>query len=490
MHNIDTVDIIIYGLHEEKMTIDMSDIECSNRKTQLLNQSLKNVYLYMTENLKLSDAHIYVYISQEFCLLKTFDLQYITELYNSLPIIVAYTDINLSYNAAGKKMIFRNLGIDLELKAKQTPSTSIIDRKEVFYSEDSIKSFKIPYEQKLEKYKLTQDICIKPLEPTLKQYIYSEHVLSLPFSIVKNKVAESKKLLPPIYMSSEQIQNNYNYSLTIPYSKDFKAFVTNNKGELVLKDKEIIESTRGIFKEVIAKATIMLFKGQGILKMSLPVRIFDKKSQLEKFCDMFNSLDYMRQAANVTDKIEKFKLVICMFLSNFYYGIGSKKPFTPYLGETLEGYYKDGSRLFIEHVCHEPPKDCILLINEQFGFRIYGNYEVKPKLKTNEVEIIFKGILTVEIHGDKIYVQLAHLANSGLIYGDRKLRLKDSFYFYYPSAGLKAFAKVGPTADNKRLDTLHGGIYYQHKDITFNSKELGKFLFKNIGSRSISDNPK
>lgn len=33
-----------------------------------------------------------------------------------------------------------------------------------------------------------------------------------------------------------------------------------------------------------------------------------------------------------------------------------------------------------------------------------------------------------------IYAELAHILNKGLMYGKRKLRLKEDFKFYYPSA--------------------------------------------------------
>lgn len=38
------------------------------------------------------------------------------------------------------------------------------------------------------------------------------------------------------------------------------------------------------------------------------------------------------------------------------------------------------------------------------------------------------------MEGEEIYVELAHILNKGLMMGDRKLRLKESFIFYYPKA--------------------------------------------------------
>ena len=59
------------------------------------------------------------------------------------------------------------------------------------------------------------------------------------------------------------------------------------------------------------------------------------KSNLEQLTDFFSNLEYLHKLKLQTEPIEKFKYLIIFFLSNFYYGIGMKKPLTPYLGETL-----------------------------------------------------------------------------------------------------------------------------------------------------------
>ena len=70
-------------------------------------------------------------------------------------------------------------------------------------------------------------------------------------------------------------------------------------------------------------------------KFSLPATIFEAKSNLEQICDFFGNLEYIHKMTKVDDPVEKFKFLILFFVSNFYYGLGIKKPLNPYLGETL-----------------------------------------------------------------------------------------------------------------------------------------------------------
>lgn len=52
---------------------------------------------------------------------------------------------------------------------------------------------------------------------------------------------------------------------------------------------------------------------------------------------------YINRAAMIADKVERFKLVICATLGNFYINCSFFKPLNPILGETAEGCYLDGT---------------------------------------------------------------------------------------------------------------------------------------------------
>lgn len=297
------------------------------------------------------------------------------------------------------------------------------------------------------------------------------------FSFAKGLITHKDKLVYPIYLTPSQIEIYYNYKDTKHYSENIVSFEINKKNELVMTDDKVINSTKGIVKELMGTALKMMFKGENPLNISLPSKSLEKCSQLEKNCELFNSLYLLRKAVQVKEPIEKLKYVMTMFACNFYCAIGPKKPFNPYLGETLQGYFKDGSKVYFEHLNHKPMIDAFLVVNEEVGFRIYGKIEIKPKFSGNEIEARFKGLITVELGNTKIYVELCEMKNMGLMIGKIRVKLKGNFYFYYPDANLKGTVTVGPCKDKKQVDRLSGGITTEKTEFDVKTKSLEKGLF-------------
>jgi len=52
-----------------------------------------------------------------------------------------------------------------------------------------------------------------------------------------------------------------------------------------------------------------------------------------------------------------------------------KKPLNPYLGETLQGCFPEGTEVFIERINHNPPIDAFYCINENSNFKFFGKFE-------------------------------------------------------------------------------------------------------------------
>lgn len=482
------IKLVIYGYSEDYMSIELSKYTEPVERTKIANEILANILSYMKSNLGLNENHIYIYVEKEFKLLKNYSFRHLGQVDDKIPIIIVFTDINLKEHTAAQRKIFRDLGINEQIDSELMLYSQITEHPQKLLSTRSLTKNKLVGIENKSEFHLTEGVAIKPLESGPNQYVYSTRVLTAPFSNARYFIRLKDKLLPPIYLDADYIKENYNYAPHLQYPREFKAFEINEKGELILTDKKIIESARGVMKEIIGKASIMLLKGQGLVRLSLPVRMFDSRSQVEKFGDFFNSLDYIHRAFDAPNQLERLKFIISMFASNFYYGIGAKKPFNPFLGETFEGYYPEGTKVYVEHINHDPPIDAILLVNDEKKFRIYGKFETRPKLKTNEITIAFKGVLTVEMKGEKIFAEMAHLVNSGLIYGERKLKLKDAFYFYYPDAGLKAYIKIGPGPKDKKHDNLTGGIYNQKDLINFDFKSLGEYIFESLDAKKLPTN--
>lgn len=100
----------------------------------------------------------------------------------------------------------------------------------------------------------------------------------------------------------------------------FKGLEITKKGELKLVDKEILERQKGIASEVLRRLAGSIAAGRGVVGVSLPVRIFEPRSMLERVCDWFTFIPkYGIDATKVTsDPIERMKKVISMAIGGLY----------------------------------------------------------------------------------------------------------------------------------------------------------------------------
>lgn len=71
---------------------------------------------------------------------------------------------------------------------------------------------------------------------------------------------------------------------------------------------------------------------------------------------------YINLAVNSTDKVERLKMLIVATFGNFPIANGFLKPLNPILGETFQGSYPDGSKLYAEQTSHHPPVSSFLVI--------------------------------------------------------------------------------------------------------------------------------
>lgn len=97
-----------------------------------------------------------------------------------------------------------------------------------------------------------------------------------------------------------------------------------------------LEKQKGVMKDVLSKAAANVFSGQSIVGISMPVRIFEPRSLLERICDWYGFAPlFLKQAGLIEDKLERFKLTIAFGLSCLYCCLKQQKPFNPLLGETF-----------------------------------------------------------------------------------------------------------------------------------------------------------
>jgi hypothetical protein len=151
-----------------------------------------------------------------------------------------------------------------------------------------------------------------------------------------------------------------------------------------LTDQEIINGQKGIMKEIMSQAMKSWSFRSGFSGFSLPVKIFGANSQISNIPNIFGNVQYLYDAFNAfkpdetepsivkAQKIERMKYIISFIFSGFYHTAVKAKLFNPYLGETFQGYFDDGTEVFVEHINHSPPMDAFYIHNERLDIKIYG----------------------------------------------------------------------------------------------------------------------
>ena len=128
----------------------------------------------------------------------------------------------------------------------------------------------------------------------------------------------------PIRLTKDQLTYKYNPD----YLKDF--LIKDFDGVYCL-NQEIVDRQKGVIKDLIILLTKMILSGNHIT-ISLPIRIFEPRSMVERYSDWFSfAPDLLEKAAKCEDNLETFKYVIIFSLSALFRSTEQLKPFNPLL---------------------------------------------------------------------------------------------------------------------------------------------------------------
>ena len=315
----------------------------------------------------------------------------------------------------------------------------------------------------------TGDVAITPIDGNDKD-IYSTKKGLVPFSYFMNAIENkyNQKLPPPLYLAYKTLIDKK------PFNKaeTFKGLEILPTGELKLVDPEILKQQKGIIGEVLQSLLKSLAEGRGIVGVSLPVRIFEPRSLLERICDWWTFIpNYIIPAAKSEDPIFRMKKVISAAIGGLYVSAKQLKPFNPLLGETYQAVFpQQNINVFIEHTSHHPPIANFLLTHMDFKF--WGRYEFLAKLEgitRNTVIMHQNGPNHVDFNdGNRITFHWPHLQIDGLTHGDRVCKYIGHMKFVDEKNKIKAIIKFGETGEGKssskkRTDMFYGKIYRYRK---------------------------
>ena len=273
------------------------------------------------------------------------------------------------------------------------------------------------------------------------------------------------------------------YPINLPYESLIQKFKEDYLSEYLIKDKEGIFSTNqevikkqsGIIKDIITQMTKGLLQG-GTMSLSLPIRIFEPRTMLERITDWFAFAPLiLKNAGTINNKVEAFKQVICFALSALFRSTQQLKPFNPMLGETYQCFWEDGTKMYLEHISHIPPISQFYIKDYNSNlFTLSGYFDMQmggmlKALVTNTMAIIPKGRITVylPINKQTICYQFPKITLGGAIFGQRYILFDGHMKFEDRENNLKcviAFNKGRKELKGKRIHDFYGRIFnYDYK---------------------------
>eukprot|EP00696_Hemimastix_kukwesjijk_P004896 gnl/Hemi2/16262_TR5406_c0_g1_i1.p1 gnl/Hemi2/16262_TR5406_c0_g1~~gnl/Hemi2/16262_TR5406_c0_g1_i1.p1 ORF type:complete len:410 (-),score=155.90 gnl/Hemi2/16262_TR5406_c0_g1_i1:252-1481(-) len=188
-------------------------------------------------------------------------------------------------------------------------------------------------------------------------------------------------------------------------------------------NKEEIASQRGIMWEFLKSVGSAILEGKDLLSVSLPVRIFEPRSFLERICDNWAfAPTLLAKAVAAHDPLERFKWVVAFVVSGLCRTCTAQKPFNPILGETFQGQFSDGSTVFLEQSSHHPPISHFQMLAGSNDYHLHGYAGYKAAVRGNSVKGQQTGPNILDFRdGTRIVWELPYLTMCGIMWGQRVL---------------------------------------------------------------------
>ncbi|QDZ19762.1 oxysterol-binding protein [Chloropicon primus] len=227
-------------------------------------------------------------------------------------------------------------------------------------------------------------------------------------------------------------------------------YTTDEERQLLERQKKVIWSW---LKKV---GRNLISEGVNLTKVSLPVELFESKSFLERVCDSWSYLDLLERAAEATDPVERMRCLIAFAVSGLSLQVNPNKPFNPILGETYQGAYKNGMRVYCEQVSHHPPVSCWEVVDPKERFRFTGTGHITATTRANSVRACQKGDSSVFFRSDGATVSwnLPGLILKNVMFGERVLKYSGEMLFRDDKNGLECLVKVDPSEEKSMFSRM------------------------------------
>lgn len=268
--------------------------------------------------------------------------------------------------------------------------------------------------------------------------IYSKVQSSTPYSLLiksdYDQSAPPPTCLPMSYLNRERERDK---------ASQLQGYQLLDEGGLVCVDQKVLAKQSGVIMDVISQVTTCLLKGKGIVGLSLPIRLFEPRSTLERMLDRWSFMPVFMNDAAECNEVERFKKVVLMAVAGLYVAPSQEKPFNPLLGETLQAYWEDGTQAYCEHTVHHPPVTNFQILSR--GFKLEGHLELIGKFKKNSLIGGYKGKVQVTFANNQVIsFTYPQFRAGGMIFGSRTVNWSHDMTFEDSTNGITATIVFGP----------------------------------------------
>lgn len=321
-----------------------------------------------------------------------------------------------------------------------------------------------------------------PLENGLMAYQLTTKAVTPPLSFYdpnslaeKGELKDKEKPCTPCYIPLKEL----NAPRANTYEGLFEDFKIEKDGNLKLSNDVLIKSQKGILGYVIKKAATKILEGKSIVGLSLPVRIFEARSTIERVCDLWTYAPHFLTQAAGSDGTDRIRAVMAFISAALPHSLSQWKPFNPLLGETFQGVLPDGTTIDCEHTSHHPPITTMLITAKHW--RAYGSWCYNGDLKGNTFSAYNEGWTTIEFNdGHKIKFFIPSLNIKGMMMGSRRCQYWAGLCVKDETNKLKGVVKFNIDAKgaiasmfkSSRQDTCKGAIYTY--DPTYDAHHIEK----------------
>eukprot|EP00762_Andalucia_godoyi_P003665 ANDGO_00721.mRNA.1 Oxysterol-binding protein 9 len=248
-------------------------------------------------------------------------------------------------------------------------------------------------------------------------------------------------------------------------------------GGYVFRDDNEVKQQRKCMWSFVKTLGSSALQGQDLTKVSLPVRIFEPRSFLERLCDNWILCEsFLCKAADPkldADPIGRFTKTIAFVIGGLHATCHASKPFNPILGETYQAEYANGTIVYAEQTSHHPPVSHFEVYGPKTApFVFSGCAGWSAAVRGNSVKGQQTGVQTVKFaDGTEISWELPYLWLTGIMWGARVLDYCGTVKFSDPKNHLYCELTFNPDAQGyfKSLffkqktptDSFKGDIYKQ-----------------------------